>query len=261
MSRYFLELSYRGTRYSGFQVQLNASTVQSEVEKALAILLKETITLTGSSRTDAGVHAMQNYFHFDFPGFIPPVTVYRLNAILPADIAVHAIHTMDDAAHCRFDAIARRYRYVLYSRKDPFLDERAWFYPYPLDQLMLEEAAKIVLETRDFTSFAKRNSQVKTLICKIEESRWERTLFGWEYHVKANRFLRGMVRGLVGTMLQAGRGQITTAEFKGIIEGRNNQLANFAAPGKGLYLMEVSYPDNYFRKGTSGFVIPTKEGS
>jgi tRNA pseudouridine38-40 synthase len=251
MSRFFLELSYKGTRYSGFQVQENANTIQSEIEKALTVLLREKVTCTGSSRTDAGVHGLQNYFHFDFDGLIPAGTMYRLNAILPADIAVQSLRLMGAAAHCRFDAVARRYQYVLYERKDPFLEDRAWFYPYPLDQALLDEAARQVKQTLDFTSFAKRNSQVKTFDCRIMESAWERTAAGWIYRVQANRFLRGMVRGLVGTMLQAGRGNLSLEEFKAVIEGKNNQEADFSAPGKGLYLVEVIYPAGYFEKGST----------
>jgi tRNA pseudouridine38-40 synthase len=251
MSRFFLELSYKGTSYSGFQVQENANTVQAEVEKALAVLLREKVSCTGSSRTDAGVHAFQNYFHFDFDGLIPTGTSYRLNAILPADIAVKSLWLMAPGAHCRFDAVARRYQYVLYERKDPFLEDRAWFYPYPLDTAILNEASLQVLQSVDFTSFAKRNSQVKTFDCRIMESAWERTADGWIYRVQANRFLRGMVRGLVGTMLQAGRGKLSLEQFKAVIDGKNNQEADFSAPGKGLYLVEVIYPSGYFEKDST----------
>lgn len=246
MSRYFLELTYKGTRYSGFQVQDNANTVQAEIEKALAIILREQITCTGSSRTDAGVHSRQNYFHFEFSGEISIGIEYRLNAILPADIAVRSLREVDPEAHCRFDAIARRYEYVLHGQKDPFLEDRAWFYPYPLDQGVLEEVAGIVLETTDFTSFAKRNSQVNNYRCEIRKSEWQKSDTGWVYTVEGNRFLRGMVRGLVGTMLQAGRGNIKVPRFKEIIAGGDNQQADFAAPAKGLFLVEVIYPFDYF---------------
>ena len=196
--RYFLELTYKGTRYSGFQVQANAHTVQSEVERALNVLYREEIRCTGSSRTDAGVHALQNFFHFDTEQEIPAVHVYKLNAILPKDIAVRSVRSMPADAHCRFDAISRSYRYRIYTRKDPFLDDRAWFYPFPLDAGVLNETAALVLGVHDFGAFAKRNSQVKTYRCEVMESRWEALEHGWVYHVRANRFLRGMVRGLVG---------------------------------------------------------------
>jgi tRNA pseudouridine38-40 synthase len=248
MPRYFLEVSYMGTRFSGFQVQDNAITVQGEVEKALAILLRQPIVLTGSSRTDAGVHAFCNFFHFDVPGALPETLPYRLNAILPQDISTQSLRRVHDDAHSRFDASARHYRYVIYQRKNPFLQDRGWFYPYPLIGEILAEAAEIIRETSDFTSFAKRNAQVHTHQCTILESRWYPTADGWNYEVIGNRFLRGMVRGLVGTMLQAGKGKITIATFKDIIKAGDNTLADFTPPGKGLFLCEVRYPDGYFNR-------------
>lgn len=248
MPRYFLEVSYMGTRFSGFQVQDNAITVQGEMEKALDILLRKPIALTGSSRTDAGVHAFCNFFHFDVPEALPETLPYRLNAILPPDISIQSLRRVHDDAHSRFDACARHYRYVLYQRKNPFLQDRGWFYPYPLNGETLAEAAEIIRETSDFTSFAKRNAQVHTHQCTILESRWYPTADGWNYEVIGNRFLRGMVRGLVGTMLQAGKGKITIATFKDIIRAGDNTLADFTPPGKGLFLCEVRYPDGYFNR-------------
>lgn len=248
MPRYFLEVSYMGTRFSGFQVQDNAVTVQGEVEKALAILLRQPIVLTGSSRTDAGVHSLCNFFHFDVPETLAETLPYRLNAILPPDISIQSLRRVHDAAHSRFDACARHYRYVIYQRKNPFLQDRGWFNPYPLNGETLAEAAEIIRETSDFTSFAKRNAQVHTHQCTILESRWYSTPDGWNYEVIGNRFLRGMVRGLVGTMLQVGKGKITIAEFKGIISAGDNTLADFTPPGKGLFLCEVRYPDDYFKR-------------
>jgi tRNA pseudouridine38-40 synthase len=247
MSRYFLELSYLGTHYSGFQAQENANTVQAEVEKALKIFLRADIGLTGSSRTDSGVHARQNFFHFDFAAPIPEGFLYHVNAILPADIALKGLFPVSREAHCRFGAISREYEYVLYSRKDPFLDDRAWFYPYPLDGRMLQEAAAIVAETRDFSSFAKKRGQAGTPFCEIMESRWVQTQQGWTYQVRGNRFLRGMVRGLVGTMLQAGRRKINIGGFRAILQSGENTRADFTAPGKGLCLMRVTYPEGYLR--------------
>lgn len=237
-----------GTRYSGFQVQDNALTVQGEVEKALQVFLRDKVGCTGSSRTDAGVHAFRNYFHFDFGGVLPEGSVYRLNAILPSDIAVRSILPVHEAAHCRFDAVSRSYRYVLYGRKDPFLEDRGWFYPYALDLGLMNELANEVLLTSDFSSFAKRNSQVRTFLCKVTESVWKRTESGWEYHVRGNRFLRGMVRGLVGTMLQAGRGKMDAEGFRKVIRSKDNRHADFTPPGKGLYLMDVCYPEGYFSR-------------
>jgi tRNA pseudouridine38-40 synthase len=243
MPRYFLELSYKGTAYSGFQVQDNASTIQSEVEKALQTLFRQTFELTGSSRTDAGVHANQNFFHFDTELAIIPKHIYNLNALLPQDIAVKGIYNMPATAHCRFDAVAREYKYFIYNNKDPFRNDRAWLFPYPLDMELLREGARILTEYNDFTSFSKRNTQVKTFQCSIEVSEWYREADTLIYQVKANRFLRGMVRGLVGTMLKLGRGQITKNEFKQIIEAKDCSRADFSTPPQGLFLDHVYYND------------------
>jgi tRNA pseudouridine38-40 synthase len=243
MPRYFLELAYKGTQYSGFQVQENANTVQAEVEKALKTLFRESFELTGSSRTDSGVHALQNFFHFDTELVIPNGSIYNLNAILPADITAKGIYTVPPTAHARFDAVAREYKYFIYSRKDPFMADRGWLYPYPLDLAALQEAARVLMEYQDFTSFSKRNTQVKSFVCTIERSEWSAGGQGLVYQVKANRFLRGMVRGLVGTMLKLGRGQITINELRRIIEAKDCTKADFSTPAQGLFLTAVSYPD------------------
>ena len=216
--RYFLEVAYKGTAYSGFQLQENANTVQAEVEKAFSILQKDRVEMTGSSRTDAGVHAKQNYFHFDYDGAIHPQFLYKFNAILPSDIVAKQLKAVGPEAHSRFDALAREYRYFIYRSKDPFLQDRAYFFPYKLDLDAMRAAAAILKEYHDFTSFSKRNTQVKTFHCNILQSEWS-----WEdqclvYHVKANRFLRGMVRALTATLLQVGRCKLSLDEFRSIIE-------------------------------------------
>lgn len=243
MPRYFLELTYKGTAYSGFQVQDNAETVQSEVEKALQTFFREGFSLTGSSRTDAGVHANQNFFHFDTACILEGRNIYNLNAILPADIAIKGLYAVPDTAHCRFDAVAREYRYFIYQQKNPFLADRGWLYPYPLNQTALNRGAVIIQEYLDFTSFSKRNTQVSNFNCSIEKAGWY-----WEngvlvFEVKANRFLRGMVRGLVGTILKMGRGQLDEVAFRAIIEARDCSLADFSTPPQGLFLHRVYYRD------------------
>ena len=243
-----------GTRYSGFQVQRNAHTIQAEIEKALETLLKERIVLTGSSRTDSGVHARQNYFHFDtgrefkISGKHPAeyLLVYNINAILPGDIAVKRLVQMPDEAHCRFDAVTREYCYYIYRQKDPFLAGRAFYFPYTLELEKMQEAAAVLKEYRDFTSFSKRNTQVKTFDCMIEESNWVIQEDRLYYKVRANRFLRGMVRGLTATMLKVGRGKIALEEFRRIIESRDCTKASFATPPQGLFLMAVNYKESYF---------------
>jgi len=205
MSRYFIEVAYKGTRYSGFQIQQNANSVQAEVENAMTVFFKKGFQLTCSSRTDTGVHALQNYFHFDAEG-LPEQSalnniIYNLNAILPDDIVVKRLFKVADDAHCRFDAKGREYKYFIYDKKDPFIADRAYYYPYTLDIDKLNEAAAFVLQYNDFTSFSKRNTQVKTFICTISKSCWIYEENQYTYNVIGNRFLRGMVRGLVGTML------------------------------------------------------------
>lgn len=242
MPRFFIEVTYHGGAYAGFQVQENAVTVQSELQKAFQVFFRQEFALTGSSRTDAGVHALQNFFHFDFDAPIPEKVVYNINAILPPDIAIKAITEVQPQAHCRFDAISREYRYYVYHQKNPFLQGRAYFYPYPLDKIKLQQAATLIKEYTDFTSFSKRNTQVKNFNCNIMESKWQQDENGLFYYVKANRFLRGMVRGLTGTMLQVGRGKIDLPAFRSIIEQKDCTVADFAVPGHGLYLCRVNYP-------------------
>ncbi len=242
MPRYFLEVSYMGTAYSGFQVQGNAHTIQAEVEKAFEVLQKERVTMTPSSRTDAGVHALQNYFHFDYEGVVHPQFVYKINAILPDDVVIKQLIAVGPGAHSRFDALSREYKYYIYQHKDPFLPDRAFFFPYKLGMDRLQQAAAIVREYEDFTSFSKRNTQVKTFNCRILESEWF-----WEddcmvYHVKADRFLRGMVRALTATMLKIGRDKMSLDEFRAIIQAKDCTRASFAVPAKGLFLVKVDYP-------------------
>lgn len=249
MPRYFLELAYKGTNYSGFQIQANARSVQQEVEKALAVFLRSNVGLTGSSRTDGGVHAVQNFFHFDYQHNIDQKSLYNLNAILPPDIGVKGLYPVAPDAHCRFDALSREYRYYIYREKNPFLADRAYFFPYTLDRDMLDAAAAVLLEFQDFASFAKRNSQVKTFLCSIMDSGWDEEGGCLVYRVKSNRFLRGMVRGLVGTMLQVGRGRISLEEFMNILRDKDNQRADFSVPGHGLFLFRVFFPDSVLMGG------------
>jgi tRNA pseudouridine38-40 synthase len=244
--RYFLEVSYRGTRYSGFQSQKNANTVQAEIQKAFKIILKKELELTGSSRTDAGVHAYQNYFHFDLQSELSSQLVYNLNAILPTDIAIKNLLRVKDDAHCRFDAISREYKYHIYQKKNPFLTDKAFYFPYTLDCDAMQKAATAIKEYSDFTSFSKRKTQVKSFVCDIKESKWINQDGCLVYNVKANRFLRGMVRALTATMLNLGRGKIDLTAFRNIIETKDCTLASFSAPAHGLFLTEVCFPGNYF---------------
>jgi len=240
MPRYFIEVSYKGTNYSGFQVQQNANSVQAEVEKALQIYFKQKFELTGSSRTDAGVHALQNFFHFDAATTIND-EVYNLNAILPGDIVIKSIKEVKPDAHCRFDAVSREYWYYIYQQKQPFIQDRAYYYPYSLDIDLLQNVAKEIMQHTDFTSFSKRNTQVKSFLCTIYESEWITEADCLVYKIKANRFLRGMVKGLVGTMLQAGRGKLSVDGLRAIIEGKDCTRADFSVPSHALFLCKVEF--------------------
>ena len=247
MSRYFLEVAYKGTGYSGFQSQQNANSIQAEVEKAFKILQKKNVIMTGSSRTDAGVHALQNYFHFDYEEQIHGDFIYKMNAILPGDIVVKKLSLVNKESHSRFDAISRQYRYYIYGQKDPFLRDRAFYFPYKMDIDKLQEAAQILKGYTDFTSFSKRNTQAKTFVCELAESKWFIKDNCLIYEVKANRFLRGMVRALTATMLLVGRSKISIKEFRAIIEEKNCTKASFAVPPQGLFLVSVEYPLGWFK--------------
>lgn len=256
--RYFIETSYKGTAYSGFQVQQNSNTIQAEIEKALIVFFKQSFSLTGSSRTDAGVHALQNYFHFDIEKELAhdfkgrekssellelEKSTYHLNAILPPDIVIKRIFRVADDAHCRFDAVSREYQYFIYKNKDPFLKDRAYYFPYKTDIEKLRASAGIILLHKDFTSFSKKNTQVHNFICDIKHSEWTEDKNVLVYSVKSNRFLRGMVKALVGTMLRVATQKISLDEFKNIIESRDCTRADFSVPSHGLFLVKVAYPD------------------
>ena len=246
MPRYFLEVLYKGGNYSGFQVQENANSIQEEIEKAFETYFRRKIEMTGSSRTDTGVHALQNYFHFDFEEDILHASLYNINSILPGDIVARSINKVQPNAHCRFDALSREYKYHVFQKKNPFLQDNAYYYPYTLDMEKLAEAATIIKAYTNFTSFSKRNTQVKNFECNILKSQWQIEGECYTYSVQANRFLRGMVRGLVGTMLQVGRKKTSIERFKEIINGHDCSQADFSVPGHGLFLVQVNYPASMF---------------
>ncbi len=246
MSRYFLEVAYKGDQHAGFQVQKNAKTIQGEINRSLEILLKQPVTTMGSSRTDAGVHARQNFLHIDLDQPVPPEWRYKINAILPSSIALKAIHPVKQNAHARFSATARAYQYVLYTTKDPFLKDFGYFFPYPLDLEKMQAAADLLLTHRNFKSFSKRNTQVKTFNCNIQEAVWRPYEDRIVFFITSNRFLRGMVRGLVATMLRVGRDQISLSELEQLLELQQCGAADFSAPPQGLFLEEVHYPSDIF---------------
>lgn len=244
MPRYFIEVAYLGSGFSGFQEQRTGETIQGHINHALRIYFKQEIETTSASRTDSGVHAFQNYLHFDFAGEIPKRAVYNLNAILPDQIVIRRIEPVADQAHARFDAVAREYDYFIHQRKDPFLKDTSHFYPMPLHVERMNKAAERLRLNTDFTSFSKRHSDVNNFNCRLEQAYWS-----WNdrqqlvFRVRANRFLRGMVRGLVGTQLLVGRGSMTLEQFDDVIGARDCQRADFSAPAHGLFLSRVEYPE------------------
>jgi tRNA pseudouridine38-40 synthase len=245
MPRYFVEVAYKGTAYAGFQIQKNANSIQAEIEKALLIIYKVPYQLTGSSRTDAGVHALQNYFHFDT---IHPfqANVYSLNAILPLDIVIKRIVPVHLDSHCRFNAISREYCYYIYQNKNPFLLQTAWHYPHHLNISLLNQAAIILQKQQDFTTFSKLHTQSKSNQCQITTSHWVHQQNQLVYQVTANRFLRGMVKALVGTMLKVGTGKISIDQFNNIINSKDCKQANFSPPSHGLFLEKVNFKQDVF---------------
>ena len=247
MKRYFMEVSYDGTGFGGFQIQQNQQTIQGSLENAMQILFRQQIALTGASRTDAGVHALQNFLHFDTEIEITAKHIYNLNSILPNNIVVNALYSVPANAHCRFDAIKRTYIYKLHSQKSPFLHGRSWYYPFPLNFSTMQTAADLLLTYTNFESFSKKNTTVNTFECRITKAIWRQEANSIYFEIDSNRFLRGMIRGLVGTMLQVGRGQLSLLDWKEIIELRNEQNVDFSTPAHGLYLTNLSYP-SYLEK-------------
>lgn len=244
MSRYFIEVAYKGSRYSGFQIQENANTIQAEIENAFSILHRNSVVLTGSSRTDAGVHALQNYFHFDYEYAINGQFVYKMNAILPDDIAIRNIYAMPPGAHCRFDATSREYMYKIHCRKDPFQRNTSFFYPYKLDISLLQEAAAYIQQQTNFFAFCKTNTQVKNFQCTIYKSEWIIAEHELTYNIEGNRFLRGMVRLLTATILKIGRHQLTMKALEELFQ--KEMKCGYSVPAQGLFLKKVNYPQNYF---------------
>ncbi len=245
--RYFIELAYEGTNYHGWQSQPNAVTVQDTIEKALSLLLRYPTKITGAGRTDAGVHARQMFAHFDYHN---PIDInqlsYKLNSFLPYDIAINAIHKVNDDAHARFDATGRSYTYAIHSHKDPFLHHYSWFFKQNLDIDLMNKAAQSLLFFEDFKSFSKTHTDVKTFICHISEAYWEQKDHQLLFHISADRFLRNMVRAIVGTLVNVGLHKLTITDFTKVIESRDRSKAGFSVPAQGLYLTEVQYPSETF---------------
>jgi len=244
MPRYFIEVAYKGTNYSGFQVQDNANTIQAEIEKAFRTLHRNKVDLTGSSRTDTGVHAFQNFFHFDYDESINPQFIYKTNALLPPDIVVKNIFQMPLSAHSRFDAESRKYNYQIHRFKDPFLQSTSLYFPYALDIELMRQAAESLKQQTNFFAFSKANTQVKNFNCRIIESQWIEGENALTYNIEANRFLRGMVRAITATLLKIGRHKLLMHDFEKLFT--KEKKAGYSVPAHGLFLTKVNYPSNYF---------------
>lgn len=246
--RYFLTLSYKGTNYNGWQIQRNAPSVQEKLEKALALLLRRPTPVTGAGRTDTGVHARYYVAHFDTTEAIRDRAgfCYHLNAVLPYDIAVHELLPVRTDAHARFDATEREYRYLILTAKDPFARETAWLYHGALRIDAMNEAAAHLLAFDDFTTFAKLNSANKTNICDVRHAVWTQAGDRLEFTIRANRFLRNMVRAIVGTLLEVGRGRLSIDGFRRVIEQKDRCKAGTSVPGHALFLTDIAYPDDLF---------------
>ena len=243
--RYFIELSYNGRAYHGWQNQPNAISVQEVLEDALSTLLKEEITIVGAGRTDSGVHAKQMYAHFNTVNkFSLEKLIYKLNSFLPNDIAVQDVFNVNDEAHARFDAISREYKYKISLFKNVFSFNNSYYFKQELDVNKMNEAAKILFEYDDFECFSKSNTDVKTYNCKILKAEWIYESNDLVFTIKADRFLRNMVRAIVGTLINVGIGKINVDQLHDIIKSKNRSQAGASVPGHALYLEKIEYPKN-----------------
>ena len=240
--RYFIELAYKGTNYHGWQYQPEANSVQETLNKALSVLLKTAIDVVGAGRTDTGVHAKQMYAHFDFEKEINTnQLVHKLNSFLPKDIVVYSVIKVSNEAHARFDAIKRTYEYHIHTFKDVFENEGSWLHQLPLDLDKMNEACQILFKYNDFECFSKTNTDVRTFNCVVFEANWKQIGSKVVFTIAADRFLRNMVRAIVGTMINIGLNKISLTDFEKIIESKNRSQAGFSAPAHGLYLTQIAY--------------------
>lgn len=242
--RYFVWFSYDGTRYHGWQIQPNGVTVQSELQRCLSLLLRQDVSVTGAGRTDTGVHARRMAAHFDVEqlAVAPSQLALKLNGLLPQDISVERIEPVDADKHARFSATSRTYHYYIHTHKDPFLRQYSLEIHYVLDYERMNEAGRILQEYSDFGAFCKAGSDVKTTICHVTHAQWHQTSpTTWYFEISANRFLRNMVRAVVGTLIEVGRGRMSLADFRQVIEGRQRTQAGESMPAKALFLEDVGY--------------------
>ncbi|MBU8893828.1 MAG: tRNA pseudouridine(38-40) synthase TruA [Bacteroidales bacterium] len=248
-NRYFIQLSYKGTNYHGWQIQPNAISVQEVLTKTFSTVLRETIEITGAGRTDTGVHASYFIAHFNSAKenlHSDKKALFKLNSFLPKDIAIHLILPVVNEAHARFDATSRTYQYYIHQQKDPFLLESSYFLPQKLSIEIMNKACKFLFQFTDFTSFSKLHTDVKTNNCKITEAFWAQKDHKLIFTITADRFLRNMVRAIVGTLIDVGKNNISQEDFIQIIEKKNRSDAGVSVPAHGLFLTNITYDDKLF---------------
>lgn len=245
--RYFLDIAYKGTNYHGWQLQKNAHSVQGELEAALHKLLRRPVGVVGSGRTDAGVHARQQLVHIDVEEPLDiPVMEFRLNAVLPPDVAVKSIKRVDPRAHARFSALFRNYEYKICRQKNPFLEKLCYVNIRPLDVAAMNQAAALLLDWEDFECFSKVHTEVKHFRCNVVRAEWLEEGDQLVFQVRANRFLRNMVRAIVGTLLEVGQGRMSLDDFRQVLVSRDRSRAGRSAPAQGLFLTKVEYPETIY---------------
>jgi tRNA pseudouridine38-40 synthase len=245
--RFLFEISYLGTHYSGWQSQLNATGIQEIVEKCLSTILRQKLAITGSGRTDAGVHCTQQFFHVDIDqSFDREKLIVQMNSFLPNDIAIRTISQIKPDASARYDAIERAYEYIITRKKDPLRTGRAFYYFKDVDLKTMNKAAALLVGTHDFETFSKVKTDVNHFICTIKEAEWNQKGDLLVFNIAANRFLRGMVRAIVGTLLDTGTGKISMKEFQEILKSKDRKKAGMNVPPEGLYLIKVKYPKSIF---------------
>jgi tRNA pseudouridine38-40 synthase len=240
--RYFIELSYNGKKYHGWQIQPDAVSVQEKLNNAVSTVLQEQIEVVGAGRTDTGVHASQMFAHFNVENLVSGDVVHKLNSILPNDITVYNIFSVAEEKHARFDALTRSYEYRIWLGRNPFLLDFSWqIHSQKLNLFKMNEAAKVLLEYEDFQTFSKVKTEVYTFNCDVKAAFWEQEGNLLTFHISANRFLRNMVRAIVGTLVDVGLEKISIHEFRQIIESKNRGNAGVSVPAKGLFLTQIKY--------------------
>jgi len=246
--RYFIQLSYRGTNYHGWQFQPNSRSIQEDLELAFSTILREEIKIVGAGRTDTGVHASFFIAHFEYYKIIDDTEklIYKLNSFLSRDISIHKIFEVKENSHARFDAISRSYKYYINERKNPFYQDSSFYYSHSLNINLMNEACKILFKHKNFTSFSKLHTDTKTNNCKILYAQWTYEDDRLCFTIEADRFLRNMVRAIVGTMIDIGTEKISNLEFEKIIESKNRSNAGFSVPPQGLFLTNIKYPKSIF---------------